>query len=87
MVIATQNLRKAEALGFSLLKDGGDSRDRGPRNDREPRNDRGLRNDRDRRSMSSSMDGGGQGGGFSNTYGLSTQFLENLGIDGPLHTR
>ena len=75
MIVATQNLRKAEALGFSLLKDGGDSRDRGPRNDR------------DRRSMSSSMDGGGQGGGFSNTYGLSTQFLENLGIDGPLHTR
>ena len=81
MIVATQNLRKAEALGFSLLKDGGDSRDRGPQNDREPRNDR------DRRDRSSSMDGGGQGGGFSNTYGLSTQFLENLGIDGPLHTR
>lgn len=25
--------------------------------------------------------------GFGNTYGLSTQFLESLGIDGPLHTR
>ena len=81
MIIATQNLRKAEALGFSLLKDGGDSRDRGPRNDREPRNDR------DRRDKSSSMGRGGQGGGVGNTYGLSTQFLENLGIDGPLHTR
>jgi hypothetical protein len=30
---------------------------------------------------------GGQGGGYGNTYGLSPQFLENLGIDGPLHTR
>ena len=75
MIVATQNLRKAEALGFSLLKDGGDSRDRGPRNDR------------DRRDKSSSMGRGGQGGGVGNTYGLSTQFLENLGIDGPLHTR
>ena len=81
MIVATQNLRKAEALGFSLLKDGGFSRDRGPRNDREPRNDR------DRRDKSSSMGGGSQGGGVGNTYGLSTQFLENLGIDGPLHTR
>ena len=26
-------------------------------------------------------------GGYGNTYGLSPQFLENLGIDGPLHTR
>ena len=34
--------------------------------------------------MSSSM-GGGVGSG--NTYGLSPQFLESLGIDGPLHTR
>ena len=35
----------------------------------------------------SSMGGAGQGGGYGNTYGLSPQFLENLGIDGPLHTR
>ncbi len=56
-------------------RDGGGDRDRGPRNDR------------DRRDMSSSMGGGGQGGGYGNTYGLSPQFLENLGIDGPLHTR
>lgn len=34
--------------------------------------------------------GGGGGGGdskFGNTYGLSTQFLESLGINGPLVTR
>lgn len=39
--------------------------------------------------------GGGVGGGlgsggdnkFGNTYGLSTQFLESLGINGPLVTR
>lgn len=36
--------------------------------------------------------GGGSGGGggdnkFGNTYGLSTQFLESLGINGPLVTR
>jgi hypothetical protein len=39
--------------------------------------------------------GGGGGGGnngnsdnkFGNTYGLSTQFLESLGISGPLVTR
>ena len=37
--------------------------------------------------MSSSYGGGGQGGDYGNTYGLSPQFLENLGIDGPLHTR
>ena len=24
---------------------------------------------------------------YGNTYGLSPQFLESLGIDGPLHTR
>jgi len=56
-------------------RDGGGDRDRGPRNDR------------DRRDMSSSYGGGGQGGDYGNTYGLSPQFLENLGIDGPLHTR
>lgn len=35
-------------------------------------------------------DSGGSGGGdskFGNTYGLSTQFLESLGINGPLVTR
>ena len=42
--------------------------------------------DRDRRDMSNSM-GGGRGGDYGNTYGLSPQFLESLGIDGPLHTR
>jgi hypothetical protein len=33
--------------------------------------------------------GGGGGGmvGFGNTYGLSTRFLESLGIDCELHTR
>ena len=46
--------------------------------------DRDRNRDRDRREMSSSM-GGGVGSG--NTYGLSPQFLESLGIDGPLHTR
>ena len=56
-------------------RDGGGDRDRGPRNDR------------DRRDMSSSYGGGDQGGDYGNTYGLSPQFLENLGIDGPLHTR
>ena len=42
--------------------------------------------------MSNSMGGGGGGGGYGNkadgnTYGLSPQFLQSLGIDGPLHTR
>lgn len=43
---------------------------------------------------SSGGGGGGLGGGggsgdnkFGNTYGLSTQFLESLGINGPLVTR
>jgi len=31
--------------------------------------------------------GGGGGGGYGDTYGLSPQFLESLGIFGPLHTR
>jgi hypothetical protein len=36
--------------------------------------------------MSSSGGGGGMVG-FGNTYGLSTRFLESLGIDCELHTR
>ena len=35
----------------------------------------------------SNMGGGGGSVGYGNTYGLSPQFLESLGIDGPLHTR
>ena len=63
------------ALREGRLHDGGGDRDRGPRNDR------------DKRDMSSSMGGGGQGGGYGNTYGLTPQFLKNLGINGPIHTR
>jgi len=56
---------------------------------------RGGGGDRDRdRDRGGSMSGGGGGGGIgggglygSNTYGLSPQFLESLGIDGPLHNR
>ncbi|XP_066599116.1 myelin expression factor 2 [Prorops nasuta] len=51
-----------------------------------------------RQNMSVPSGGGGSGGGsvggggnaenkFGNTYGLSTQFLESLGINGPLVTR
>ncbi len=47
--------------------------------------------DRDRHSLDRGRDRGssmgGGGGGYGNTYGLSPQFLESLGIDGPLHTR
>jgi len=43
--------------------------------------------DRDRERGRDSL-GAGQGQqGYGNTYGLSPQFLESLGIDGPLHTR
>lgn len=49
--------------------------------------DRDRDRDRDRRDMSSGMGARDGGGGFGNTYGLSPQFLESLGIDGPLHTR
>ena len=42
------------------------------------------REPRDRRDHGSSM--GGMAG-FGNTYGLSPQFLESLGINEPLHTR
>jgi len=70
-----------DKFGRIVGKSGGRPRDGG--GDRE----RGPRNDRDRRDMSSSYGGGGQGGDYGNTYGLSPQFLENLGIDGPLHTR
>merc|ERR1712038_1862595 len=46
------------------------------------------RSDRsERRDHGPSMGGGGGGGGYGNTYGLSPQFLDSLGIDGPLHTR
>ena len=55
----------------------------GGRSDRE-RSDRGP-DRRDRRDHSSNM--GPPAGGYGNTYGLSPQFLESLGIDGPLHTR
>ena len=55
----------------------------GGRSDRE-RSDRGP-DRRDRRDHSSNM--GPPSGGYGNTYGLSPQFLESLGIDGPLHTR
>jgi len=41
--------------------------------------DRGNFGPRDRRDMSSSMGGGGSGG-YGDTYGLSPQFLESLGI-------
>jgi len=70
-----------DKFGRIVGKSGGRPRDGG--GDRE----RGPRNDRDRRDVSSSYGGGGQGGDYGNTYGLSPQFLENLGIDGPLHTR
>ena len=47
--------------------------------------------DRGRSSMGGIGGGGGGGGGggidFGDTYGLSPQFLDSLGIDGPLHTR
>ena len=46
------------------------------------------RGDRDRSMSMGSVSGGGGGGGhYGNTYGLSPQFLESLGIDGPLHNR
>lgn len=53
----------------------------GSRGGRDRDRDRGDRSDR----------GGSMGGGFSggngNTYGLSPQFLESLGIEGSLHNR
>jgi len=49
--------------------------------------DRDRDSHKDRREMSSSIGRGGGGGGYGDTYGLSPQFLESLGIDGPLHTR
>ncbi|XP_043474113.1 myelin expression factor 2 isoform X1 [Leptopilina heterotoma] len=66
-------------------------------NDRPPREDRFRdppRQNSGRQNMSAPSSGGGGGGGgggndskFGNTYGLSTQFLESLGINGPLVTR
>jgi len=46
--------------------------------------DRG--NDRDR-SVMDRLGPQASSSGYGNTYGLSSQFLESLGIDGPLHTR
>ena len=41
--------------------------------------------DRDRERMRGRETGGPIS--YGNTYGLSTRFLESLGIDSPLHTR
>ncbi len=57
---------------------GGAGRDR--ERDRERRRD-------DRSSMGGGGGGGGGGGAYGNTYGLSPQFLDSLGVEGPLHTR
>ena len=66
-----------------ISKGGSSGAGGGGRSDRE-RSDRGP-DRRDRRDHSSNM--GPPAGGYGNTYGLSPQFLESLGIDGPLHTR
>ena len=68
---------------YGRISKGGSSGAGGGRSDRE-RSDRGS-DRRDRRDHSSNM--GPPAGGYGNTYGLSPQFLESLGIDGPLHTR
>jgi len=58
-----------------------------PRRDRERSRERGDRVDRDwdrrRDSLSPQISSGG-GWKHGNTYGLSQQFLENLGIEGQL---
>merc|ERR1711936_1074914 len=57
------------------------NRSSGGGDDRQQRSDRS-----ERRDHGPSMGGGGAGG-YGDTYGLSPQFLESLGIFGPLHTR
>ncbi|XP_015517238.1 myelin expression factor 2 [Neodiprion pinetum] len=64
------------------------------RNNDRPREDRFRdppRSSGGRQNMQTPVGGGSGGGGgdnkFGNTYGLSTQFLESLGISGPLVTR
>lgn len=48
--------------------------------------DRGDRGDWDRVNAGT-IQAGGTGWKYGNTYGLSSQFLESLGIDGPLISR
>jgi len=63
---------------FGRIINGGGRRGGGGGGDRD--------RDRDRDRGGNSMSGGGAHFG-NNTYGLSPQFLESLGIDGPLHNR
>ena len=61
------------------------------RNNDRPREDRFRDSPRQNPRPNMPVQSGGGGGGgdnkFGNTYGLSTQFLESLGINGPLVTR
>jgi RNA recognition motif-containing protein len=100
---AVEKMHRHEYKGrkFVVKEDFDTERDRYGRITKGPRGgERDDRNDRDRddrrdhsvnRSGGGGRGGGGGGGGgggaYGNTYGLSPQFLESLGIDGPLHTR
>ncbi len=97
---AIENMHRKELSGRKLVvkEDFDNERDKngriirgdragrgGDRGDRE----RGRSRERDNMMRGGPVGGGGGGGGgmYGNTYGLSPEFLNSLGIDGPLHTR
>ena len=86
VVFWTQKLLRHPIINLVTVRSGGD-RDHRAGGDRDHRGGGGGGGVLDRLGPHPSAVSSSSSSMYGNTYGLSPQFLESLGIDGPLHTR